>query len=778
MRHKHVIPAISSGIGRAQMKLVVLSVHAVVMLSLLLSACGGGGGGPVTEQTMDSPEMPPLEPSVESAVMVLSRTATAIPRIGRREVTQSLYTDSNNLTTDTAEAVFDRGRMILRVVSQDGSSFEINSSRDALESAMTTSLRDGQIAQNWLLQRVLADGTTIKSESFGELPDEEFPLRAIHASGNWGTNSIPVDEWEASGRRQPLIPPDHIAYLEGLNVNWVGLSVGLHYDDSMDSTVERVYSTNVDISTFSDDAIRQYVREFRTHGIDVYLTLAFEASEAEHSERPVRRWQLGDPGDPETGVPPDDPSVHGRILPENWPWRPDHPDHKRFVAEFWETYTDQAVHFARIAEEEGVRLFSLGTEVERLFRTRSGGYWPNHFKEELQTLVRRVREVYSGMLTYDMHYSALTAADFYGPGSEYLWEDLNLDVVGISAWFPLTESQPSTVLSIEELQERYEEIFQKYLIPLAQANSRRPVVFLEYGATDNVGTPANPAASPLTSFEFSDKNGNGVDDGQEVQANVYQALLNTMAKYPGTIEGVFWWDNWISSEANWAEFWSNQRGFPIRGKPAEDVVRSTYEAWGDWLTGGYWIHMNSEKEVVGAGVFVDGPELAGTPVLPILGTATYEGFATGGYAAEYGTRQSDAGPGTHELGAYRGDVLLTADFGVRRISGRVIKVLVNGFRTSPQGVERRFTDMAVPYEFALNTASFDRIGFTGKVTVTSTDQAVEIVTSDGSWGGKFSTVPDDQGYPRIVAGTHGATFATMQGAKASFIGAFVGSTAQ
>ena len=733
---------------------------------------------PPSMPPMEPPTLPPMESPYESAATVIGRAATSTPLIGRRGVTQSLNTDSNNVSTDSAEAVFDRGRMILKVTRQDGSVFEIDSSTDALESMTGTPLRENQIAYNWQLQRELDDGTMIVSGSFGEKPSQESPLRAIHASGNWGTNPIPVDEWEASGRTQPLIPPDHIAYLESLHVNWVGLSVALHYDDSMDSTVERVYSRNVDISTFSDDAIRQYIREFRSHGIDVYLTLAFEAFEAEHSERPVRRWQLGDPGDPETGVPPDDSDVHSRILPENWPWRPDHPDHQRFVAEFWKTYTDQAVHFARIAEEEGVRLFSLGTEVERLFRTRSGGYWPNHFKEELETMVRRVREVYTGMLTYDMHYSALTAADFFGPGSEHLWEDLGLDIVGISAWFPLAELEPSRVLSVEELQEKYEDVFQEYLIPLAQDNSQRPVVFLEYGATDNVGSPANPGSSSLTVFEFSDENGNGIDDGRETQANMYQALLNLMAKYPGVLEGVFWWDNWISSDANWAEFWANQRGFSIRDKPAEDVVRSTYEAWGDWLTGGYWIQVNSDKEVVGAGAFVDGPELAGSPALPALGTATYNGFATGGYAAEYDTSQSNAGPGTHELGAYRGDVLLTAEFGARRISGRVSEVHVNGFRTSAQGVERRFTGLAVPYEFVLNAASFDRRGFTGEVTVTTTDQTVEISTSDGSWGGKFSSVPDDEGYPRLVAGTHGATFTTMEGTQASFIGAFVGSTSQ
>ena len=146
-----------------------------------------------------------------------------------------------------------------------------------------------------------------------------FPLRALHATGRWGTNTQVVEAWEATGRSGPLIPPEYIAWLKRLHVNWIGLSVALHYDDSMDSTVERVYSSDVDIATFSDAALRQLIREFRNHGINVYLTLAFEAHEALTAARPVWRWQLGDPGTPETGVPPE---AGPKIVPEFWPWRP------------------------------------------------------------------------------------------------------------------------------------------------------------------------------------------------------------------------------------------------------------------------------------------------------------------------------------------------------------------------------------------------------------------------------------------------------------------------
>ena len=402
-----------------------------------------------------------------------------------------------------------------------------------------------------------------------------LPLRAIHASGNWGTNELIFPEWEAD-RTRPLVPLDYIERLESLHVNWIGLSVALRYDDSMDSTVERntEYSPSEEAS-FSDDAIRQFIREVREHGIDVYLTLAFAAHEAETAARPVERWQLGDPGGEDGG-----PCCDSGILPEFWPWRPDHPDHHRFVAEFWETYTQHAVHVARIAEEEGVRLYSLGTETDRLFRTRPWGYFTNDFGEELTSMVNEVRAVYSGLLTYDMHYGVLRNPGFYGLAN-YLWRDLALDVVGISAWFPLADSLPSTVRSVESLQATYENIFRDYLVPLAEETPGRPIVLLEYGAKDRVeagGTPNLPGFPP---FVFTDENGNGVDDGRETQANIYRAMFNVMDSYPGVVNGAFLWDNWLTSAELWAGYWANHRAYAVRDKPAEEIVRSAYALWRD-----------------------------------------------------------------------------------------------------------------------------------------------------------------------------------------------------
>ena len=396
------------------------------------------------------------------------------------------------------------------------------------------------------------------------------PMRAVHAGGNWGNNRQTVEAWEGEVS-EPLVPPDYVAFLQDLRVNWVGLSVALHYEDSMDSTIERVYSTEIRIPTFSDRALRQYIREFKEYGFDVYLTLAFESFEAETAQRPVNRGQLGRPAVPDYGP---------TIRPENWPWLPNHTDHTRFVREFWSTYTDQAVHYAKIAQAEGVGMYSLGTETDSLFRSRSGGdFWVNDFGDELRTLVESVRAEYDGLLTYTMLYLT-TIGDWFDPGSKYLWEDLDLDVVGVSGYYPLAEPPLDTVMSVEMLQQSYNSVFRDHLLPLAAENTGRPIVFTEYGFMDIVEAPTSPDIERQGErFEFSDGNGNGVDDGRETQAGIVQALFRTMDRYPGTVHGTFFWDTNIASNELYQSFWADARSFNIRGKPASEVVQRQYACY-------------------------------------------------------------------------------------------------------------------------------------------------------------------------------------------------------
>ena len=100
-------------------------------------------------------------------------------------------------------------------------------------------------------------------------------------------------------------------------------------------------------------------------------------------------------------------------------------------------------------------------------------------------------------------------------------------------------------------------------------------MFTEYGAVDVVSSPYafGGGRSLGDAATFVDRNGNGRDDGQETQANMFQALFNTMRRHPDVIHGAFFWDNWLASDETWDEYWADRRTFSIRDKISEDVVR-------------------------------------------------------------------------------------------------------------------------------------------------------------------------------------------------------------
>ncbi len=98
---------------------------------------------------------------------------------------------------------------------------------------------------------------------------------------------------------------------------------------------------------------------------------------------------------------------------------------------------------------------------------------------------------------------------------------------------------------------------------------------------DVVAAPFEPAntSDQGKPFVFVDANGNGVDDGRETQANIHQAVFNTIAAYPGVVNGLFLWDNWMASDQLWSEWWANHRNFDIRGKAGGAVVRAAYGSY-------------------------------------------------------------------------------------------------------------------------------------------------------------------------------------------------------
>ena len=159
------------------------------------------------------------------------------------------------------------------------------------------------------------------------------------------------------------------------------------------------------------------------------------------------------------------------------------------------------------------------------------------------------------------------------------------------------------------------------------------------------------------------------------------------------------------------------------------------------------------------------------------GTASYRGIAAGFYASQYGTDGGFGIPrGTQEVGEFDGTAALTANFGASTIQGRISNIEAAGVIVYPNGTAEAF-EAASDYEIRLAPT---RIGSDGRfsgagVTVWHPHLAVR---SQGSWGGRFSTIDDSAGDPRLVAGTLGATATTPGGSVGSFVGGFYGVTPQ
>lgn len=391
-------------------------------------------------------------------------------------------------------------------------------------------------------------------------------MRAAHMGGNWENNVFGIKSAAATAT--------FLDYLQSQHVNWLGISVAIFLDSGSDPTVRVHYRPDGDLSgqpfvayTFDDDDLLALIAAARARGIHVYLTLAFEhvsspAAACGGSDYLAPRSTWGYPS-----LATVDPSNQcGQ--PSAWWWSPDHPQHAEKVAAFWASYTQVAVRYAALAQAAGVEMFSLGTETEGLFRTRAASPWSNHFGTQLAGLVASVRAVYGGLLTYDQHYDVLVATGFYS-GQGWLFGDLALDVVGVSAYFPLADT--ARPYSVEELEASWRTVFSRSILPLRDRNPGRPVVFLEFGYTDDVGSVVRPSAGE---FEPQVTTPDGSETpGMTQQKNILGAFFNVNQAMGEPVRGAFLWDNQYVTPA--AQL-CGHKGFGQFCKPAATVVAARY----------------------------------------------------------------------------------------------------------------------------------------------------------------------------------------------------------
>jgi hypothetical protein len=215
----------------------------------------------------------------------------------------------------------------------------------------------------------------------------------------------------------------------------------------------------------------------------------------------------------------------------------------RSAAGWFASYRTFLAHYAALAEEEGVSILCVGTELATMTRAAYAAEW--------QEAIAETRGRYRGRLTY--------AANAVVPGDEYtsvpFWG--GLDLLGLDVYTPLTsKSNPTRA----ELEQGWRHNRDGHDMVAAFRNWQgawtKPVVFTEIGYRSGDG--ANRAPWDFGAFLSP-------DPGE--QADCYAAAFAVWLRESSWMQGIFWW-SWSVPRPAPAD-----TGYDPRGKPAEDVLR-------------------------------------------------------------------------------------------------------------------------------------------------------------------------------------------------------------
>ena len=234
------------------------------------------------------------------------------------------------------------------------------------------------------------------------------------------------------------------------------------------------------------------------------------------------------------------------LKPQLWIWRGLFTGELAMATESdWEKlereYADFVLAYADLAEETGVALFCIGTELGAFVKARPG-FW--------KELIASVRERYNGRITYAANWDEYLRIPF--------WKDL--DLIGIDAYFPLSDARDPGLEDLRSGWKRWKADIQKL-----QQDVGKPVLFTEYG---------------YRSMDYTARKPWLVDRSEErvnlrAQANAKRAIFEE-----------FWKEDWFAGGFVWKWFIHHSRAggltdnrFTPQNKPAQDVIRDYYQRY-------------------------------------------------------------------------------------------------------------------------------------------------------------------------------------------------------
>ncbi|MCB9524336.1 MAG: hypothetical protein H6702_13340 [Myxococcales bacterium] len=203
---------------------------------------------------------------------------------------------------------------------------------------------------------------------------------------------------------------------------------------------------------------------------------------------------------------------------------------------WWASYSSFILHYARMAAEERVRVFSVGSELASM--ERDDGRW--------RALIGQVRAVFPGPLLYSANWDHYARTPF--------WDAL--DLVGITGYYRLADPgnhEPT----LADMQARWALIREHLELWLERAGKRLVITELGYASLDGVA-----------SHPWDYTAGQQVD--LEEQRLCFEAFASAW-RGAESLAGVFFW-NW------WGPGGPTDTWYTPRGKPAEAVLRAWFAA--------------------------------------------------------------------------------------------------------------------------------------------------------------------------------------------------------
>ena len=286
--------------------------------------------------------------------------------------------------------------------------------------------------------------------------------------------------------------------LAKLGANWVGLCDFAYLNNVKDPAVRR--------DAAGDAGVKQTVADAHARGLKVMLKCHLWSQEFGQGQE----W-------------------HGTIrMKDEAQW-----------AEFFDNYTRYVVAEARVARASGADALCVGVEM----KSTSGR------EADWRRVIAAVRAVYKGPLTYSAN------------GDEWqtiAWWDA-VDVMGVSAYFPLSEATPATE---QQLRDGWAKVYAE--LDAFHARTNKPVLFAELGYSRS----ATAAAMPSVNREEAPARGS-------YQALLYRVALEEAAKRDYVV-GAFLW-KWFTGDARQAARAEKNDVFGLQNRP--DTLAMLRERW-------------------------------------------------------------------------------------------------------------------------------------------------------------------------------------------------------